>query len=55
MTSSDDENRLVDYTITVAVIKDMERTNRLSKSSARLLYARISERYEVGKDSIFLK
>ena len=53
MECADNDKRLTDYRVAVAVVKNMERAGKLSADSARLLYAKLSEKYGVKKGSIF--
>ena len=53
MSRPDNENRLVDLRIAVALVDKMERTGKLSTASGRFLKTRLAEKYGVAKDSIF--
>lgn len=53
MSNPDNENRLIDLRIAIALVDKMERTGRLSSASARFLRTRLAEKYGVAKDSIF--
>lgn len=53
MSSSDNDNRLTNYRVAIALVGKMQKTGRISSATARFLRKRLAERYGVGKDSIF--
>ena len=55
MTSADNEKRLTDYRVAVALVKWMEKAGKLSADSARLLYTKLAEKYGVRSGSIFAR
>lgn len=53
MTFADNERRLVNYRIAIALVLNMEKAGKLSAESARLLCTKLSEKYGVKSGSIF--
>lgn len=53
MKCADNEKRLTDYRIALALVKCLEKAGKLSAESARLLYTKLAEKYGVRSCSIF--
>ncbi len=53
MNSADNEKRLVDYRIAVALVQNMERAGKISADSAELLRIKLATKYSVKPGSIF--
>lgn len=53
MTFADNERRLVNYRLAIALVLNMERAGKISEESARLLCTKLAEKYGVKSGSIF--
>ena len=53
VTFADNERRLVNYRLAIALVLNMERTGKISEESARLLCTKLAEKYGVKSGSIF--
>lgn len=53
VTFADNERRLVNYRLAIALVLNMERTGKLSEESARLLCTKLAEKYGMKSGSIF--
>lgn len=55
MLNEDNEKRLANYRIAVALVTNLEKAGKISGESAKLLSDKLAQKYSVGPGSIFIK